>query len=253
MITTTHHEPGRACPSHLQLDRLSAGDLSDVERVRLERHVATCGTCMRDLAERAAERAGFVPEPRVLARLAAAVPASSIGRMRRRVAAVVAPAILCAAGVLIMVRERPAEPPAIGRRATAKGGFAARLIIERAGELVDAAARPTEGAAHQVQAGDRVQIAISLPGDRFVAAYSRDSAGAVSRYAPIDAPMIAIGPGGDQLLPNSTILDAVLGRETIAVFACARDQADAVLRIHVVSGAIPGCDVARIALVKVAP
>lgn len=246
------------CPSPFQLDRLSADDVSDIERAQLDRHVAGCAACARGLAERAAERADFVPDPDLLARLAAP-GAAPVDRprpraVRRRVAAVVAPALLCAAGLLLWVRSRAPEqpePPVIGRSSTMKGGFAARLVVQPAG--APAAIEAAAGSVHRVHPGDRLQVEVSLPERRFVAAYSSDGAGTISRYSPVDAPMVAIEPGGDQVLPNSTILDAVLGREIIAVFACASEADDATLRRHVLAGAPAGCEVSRIELVKVAP
>ena len=96
-------------------------------------------------------------------------------------------------------------------------------------------------------------MAVRLAERRFVAAYSLDGAGAISRYSPVEPALVAIEPGGDQVLPNSTILDDVLGRETLAVFACERAQPDALLRSHVVTGELAGCEVTRIELIKAAP
>lgn len=232
------------CPSHLQLDRLSAGDLTDLERERLERHVAGCAACTHGLAQRAREREQFVPDPRLLAQLGGRAPVA-----KRRHIAVWAPVILCAAGVVLLVQAARPDPDAVGRHGIAKGSVEPRLLVRSAGgrEVVGA----VDGAT--VHPGDQLQVAISLPAPRFVAVYSLDAAGAVTRYAPIEAAMQGMEAGADQLLPNSTILDDVLGRETVAVFACTADQPDATLRAHVQRGAPPGCEVVRVDLVKVAP
>lgn len=233
------------CPSQFQLDRLSADDLTDIERTRLERHVAGCAACAQGLAQRTRERTQFVPDPRLLARLGADTPST-----RRRQLAVWGPVILCAAAALVLVQTRRSDPAAIGRHGMVKGGVAASLLIRRGGEPSPVSEIGAEAIVHP---GDQLQATISLPGPRHVAVYSRDGAGEITRYAPVETPMLAMPAGADQLLSNSTILDDVLGRETVAVFACEDDQPDAVLRAHVLAGAPAGCEVVRLSLIKVAP
>jgi hypothetical protein len=240
-------DPGDGpCPSQFQLDRLSASELTNLERMRLERHVASCAACERGLVERAVERAQFVPDPRTLARL---TPRASPGALAswRRAMMVSVPVVLCAAGVLVVTFVRQPSSPAILRESVTKGGFEASVMVERKG-VVSAL-----GAVARVQPDDRLQVTISLPEPRFVAVYSCDGAGAVTRYAPIDAAMVAMAPGAEQALPNSTILDGVPGRETLAVFACRHEQSDAVLRDHVLGGAPGGCEVSRTELLKAVP
>jgi hypothetical protein len=214
------------CPSPFQLDRLSAGEPTGLERLRLERHLAGCAACERGLVERGLERARFVPERRTLARLAPRRPWPAL-------------AVLAIACAVLVQRSEPAIP----RAARAKGGAVATLIVERAG------ARSVLDARAHVRPGDRLQVLVRVPTPRFVAVYSRDGAGEVTRYAPLIG-MLAVAPGADQPLPNSTILDAVPGREVVAVFACAAPLPDAVLRAAVVAGAPPGCEVTRTELTK---
>ena len=239
MTTTVLDPPDSQCPSPFQLDRLSGNELTNLERMRVERHVASCAACERGLVERAVERAQFVPDPRTLARLTPRRAARW-----RRALLVAVPVAACAAGVLVVTSARPPSSPAILRESVTKGGVEASVMVERKG-VVSAL-----GAVAHVQPDDRLQVTISLPEPRFVAVYSCDGAGSVSRYAPIDTPMIAMAPGAEQALPNSTILDGVPGRETIAVFACAHEQSDAALREHVLGGAPSGCDVMRTELLK---
>ena len=171
-----------ACPSHLQLDRLSAGDLTDIERSQLERHVAGCAACEHGLAQRALEREQFIPDPRLLAELGAS-PA------KRRHLAVWGPVILCAAGIVLLVQAARPDPETIGRRGVAKGAVEPRLLVRSAGEH---AAVHTLAAGATVHPGDQLQAAISLPGPRFVAVYSLDAAGAITRYAPIETAMVLV-------------------------------------------------------------
>jgi hypothetical protein len=192
------------------------------------------------------ERAEFVADPRLLARLSEHAPVVPPAQRRHRIAIAV-PVILCAAAVLVVLRTR-SSGPTIERRTVTKGGFEARLVVERGDALL-----PIAGSGGLVHPGDRLQVAISVSAPRFVAVYSSDGANTVSRYAPIDRAMLAMAAGAEQVLPNSTILDGVLGRETIAVFACLDDQRDTALRDHVRGGTIAGCEISRIELRKVAP
>lgn len=168
-----------------------------------------------------------------------------VGELLRRFDRAMAPwrrAAVLALAALGLLRPDAGQPDP--RAALAKGGAAATLIVEHAG------VQRAVGAVGRVAAGDRLQLTVRVPAPRFVAVYSRDGAGAITRYAPIATAMQAIAPGREQLLPNSTILDEVPGHETIAVFACVAAQADAVLRAHVLIGAPPGCEVLRSELIK---
>jgi hypothetical protein len=241
VITEPPDDAGRQCPSQFQLDRLSANELTSLERMRLERHVASCPTCERGLVDRAVERAQFVPDPRTWGRLAATAPRS---RRWRRWTLAAAPAIACAC-VLIAMQVRQSGS-GVSRHSVTKGGIEISLVVERNG------VRAALGLDGRVRPGDRLQVAVRVPEARFVAVYSIDGTRSVSRYAPVEAAMVAIAPGSEQVLPNSTILDDVLGRETLVVFTCVRDQPDATLRAYVLGGAIPGCDVSRTELIKAA-
>jgi hypothetical protein len=258
MNASAHREPG-VCPSQLQLDRLFAGELSDLERARLERHLAACPACERQLAARAEEQERFEPEPRLLAALAsrqagagaaAARPGTAVSgaarppRLGRRLTAVLATGmgLAAAAVVLLLLRAARPAPSELDRRGTRKGGFAT-VVCECDGQ------RRELGEGSRVRPGDRLQVYVRLPDTRFVAVYSRDGGGAVARYAPVEGEMAELA-AGERELPNSTILDEVAGAEQLAVFACERPLGDAQLRAHVVAGSPEGCEVARVRLVK---
>lgn len=262
--------PDPHCPSPFVLDRLSAGELAGPERARVMLHVANCPACDRALERCEIERSEFAPDPRLLALLADAgdrgevadragvaaprpahlmgAPTATDGRgWRSRWAVAALPALLCAAGLALVLRGRgDHDAPDLGRRASSKGAAGPRLLVQRDGELLELA----DG--DLVHPGDRLQVAIELTAPRLVAVYSRDGAGQVSRYAPIDAHMVPVAPGAEAVLPNSTVLDDVLGREVIAVFACAQPVDDEVLRASVEAGQPPRCEVSRTVLRKVA-
>jgi hypothetical protein len=259
VTTPLAHGAPDACPSQLALDRLFAEELHDLERARLLRHLAGCASCTDQMAARQAERDAFVPDLALAARLdalrAETPTVLAPPRVRPRRWTKLAPAALalasCAALLTLTLRPRPSEPPidpdAIDRRATRKGGSEVQLFVQRRGQLVALA----EGG--HLHPGDQLQAVLRVAGPRFVALYSRDGAGTISRYAPIDSVMIQVLAGEDASLPNSTVLDDVLGPELLAVFLCAQPQPEALLRAHVEDGRPAGCDVYRLRLDKVRP
>lgn len=261
-----------ACPSQLMLDRLMGDDLSDVERARIERHASTCARCVAQLAEREGEQARFAPDPVLLARLQErgppmpaalidesgdaagdAEPVRAAARWRRGYQIAGALVFAAAAVALLFLARPPKKEPIPQRVATATGaparlttskGATARVVVERG------AARWEVSELGQVRPYDRIQVTVRLADERFVAVYARDGAGVVARYAPMEATMVALPGGGERALPNSTILDEVLGRERLAVFVCRELQPDEALRAHVERGAPAGCEVSRIELTK---
>jgi hypothetical protein len=249
MISPSSTDDAERCPSQLALDRSFAGELSDLEQARLSRHVAHCTSCSRELANRCDERDAFAPDPRLLAQLRQDAPGKAAGsttRRWRRAAFAAVPLVLCAAGVVLVLRPAASTPPEeLDRRAVSKGGGHVALFVQRDGELREL------GDAARVYPGDRLQVKVRVPALRFVAVYSRDGAGVVSRYAPVDLPMVQVAAGGDVILPNSTVLDDVLGQEFLAVFSCQDRQEEQVLRAHVEGSQPAGCDVTRYRLDKV--
>lgn len=249
MIAPSPADDTGRCPSQLALDRMFAGELSDLEEARLSRHVAHCTSCSRELANRLDERDAFAPDPLLLAQLSKEEPSRAPGpapRRRQRFAFTVVPLAACAAGVWLVLWPAASTPPdELDRRAVSKGGGDVALFVQRDGELREL------GDAAQVHPGDHLQVTVRVPAMRFVAVYSRDGAGTVSRYAPVELPMVQVAPGGDVILPNSTVLDDVLGREILAVFSCQHLQDEQVLRAQVERGQPAGCEVARYRLDKV--
>lgn len=247
------------CPSELALDRLFAGECNDLEKARILRQLASCAACAEALEARRAEREDFAPDPQLLARLAAldaqptaapslaprGTPRGAARRWRHLAPAAVALAS-CAALLVLALRPRSSDP-AIDRSATSKGGPRVELLLLRRGELSPVADGDT------LYPGDQLQVVLRVAAPRFVALYSRDGAGTLSRYAPTDPTMTQVLPGGAAIMPNSTVLDEVLGRETLAVFLCELPQEDARLRAHVEAGQPAGCEVHRLHVDKVLP
>ena len=152
--------------------------------------------------------------------------------------------------MLLWLRPAPAiDPvvdPVIDRRATRKGGEEAVILVQRDGDVW------VLEHGSQLHPGDRLQVKVESSRPRYVALYAKDGAGVVSRYAPTAPEMTLVLPGQGGMLPNSTVLDDVLGQEALALFTCERAQPDETLRAHVERGELAGCKVARYPLAKVA-
>jgi hypothetical protein len=131
----------------------------------------------------------------------------------------------------------------------AKGGARSALYVQDAAGVRPLSADAAEdGAAAQVRPGDIVQVAVTSASEVFVAVVSRDGAGHVSTYvAADDGGLVRVAAGRNVPLPGATVLDDVVGAETVAVFLCDRPAArPEALAAVVMSGAPPsGCVVER--------
>lgn len=106
-----------------------------------------------------------------------------------------------------------------------------------------------------VHPGDTLQVTVTSATDVWVTVLSIDGAQRRSRYVPTDGGMVRVERGSRVPLPQSTILDDVLGPEAVAVFLCARQLADpSTLAGQIRDGEPPaGCEVHRFQLEKRAP
>jgi hypothetical protein len=147
-------------------------------------------------------------------------------------------------------------PSASSSGVRAKGGARTALFVQDARGvrplLTDADASGDDaGAASRrarVHPGDTLQVAVTSSTDVFVAVVSQDGAGQVSTYvAADDGALVRVAGGRNVPLPRATVLDDVLGPETVAVFLCdAPGVRAASLATLVVAGAPPsGCVVER--------
>jgi hypothetical protein len=135
-----------------------------------------------------------------------------------------------------------------GRGERTKGAASFELYI-RHGEGIRMAA--DREVAHP---GDQLQFAYSSERSGHVAVLSRDGAGVASVYFPDRAETWVAAPGQGRLLPQSTILDATLGREQLyALFCSARVALEPALRALSEGRppSIEGCSVRNIELEKI--
>jgi len=244
-----------ACPSHFRLDRLAADELVGTERTDLLRHLATCEGCLARQDRRDEAEALHTTDRALLRRLSTAPasrsdPLQARPRWSRRIAAAgVAAALGVVAFVVLPLPSNEEQRTTLATRT--KGAAQSALYVADEGRV-----RVVDDSV-VLHAGSTLQVTVSSPEPVFAAVVSVDGAERRSVYVPHtdgDAPadMVALPAGRDVPLPQSTVLDEVVGPETVAVFLCRERLADArVLMGIVTEGEAPtGCRVERYNLRK---
>lgn len=247
------------CPSHYRLDRWAAGELDGAERSALRGHIDSCVACRERQSVRLRSEALHAIDVSLIRRLEAAPVVRSPLRGRlpgwsRRALAWGMSGALCAAAAMALVLIRPESAPETDTATRSKGTtLRSALYVAEDGRVRAADEAPV------VRPGATLQVTVSAPARAYAAVVSVDGAGRRSVYVPhagdTEAGMVEVPAGHDIPLPQSTILDDVLGLETVAVFVCLERLADArVLLERVESGEAPrGCVVERHRLEKRAP
>jgi len=191
--------------SDLRWDRYLAGELSADETAASLAHAEGCERCGARMRELSAGRDAFTerPIPMTFARAKRGSRRGWIGG---------AATLVAAAAVLVLV-VRSGEPPSEER---AKGtGPVLILTGGRDGAMVPLASGDA------VHPGDSLQAGYSSTRDGFGAVLSHDGAGQVTSYVPSTGATLAALPAGtDRTFPESTILDAVVGSETLYLVWC---------------------------------
>jgi hypothetical protein len=227
------------CLSDLRIDRLLRGELSREEAADSRQHLSACATCHRRVNEIEAARARFQEAPIALPR-----PASR--RFARRWTAGIGAGLAAAAAIAISIFAH--EPS--GTRT--KGGSHLGFYVLHERQL----RRGQSG--EKVNPGDTLQFVYTIAKPAYAAILSVDGAGQVSRYFP-DGPMAeALSVGTEQRYSRSTILDEVLGVETIYGLFCgeavALEPIQAALQQAPTRGPeVPSCQVERLSIEKRRP
>jgi hypothetical protein len=211
----TTHSPDNAdaskvekkCLSDLTFDRLLGDDLAEAEATAARRHVESCDRCR--------QRIGALRQYRDDAQVALPGFNELTERPRaarlRRWPAVVG-AVLAVAAALILWARVPKPLPGVDE-SRLKGGGRLGFYVRR-GDVI------TQGAAGEVlHPGDAIEFAYRAPTPGFVAILSVDGAGHASVYYPTEGRAAPL-EGGEQVLPQSTIVDEVLGKEVIYGLFC---------------------------------
>jgi hypothetical protein len=232
----------RDCLSDLDLDRLMAGELDGGAAPAANQHLAGCQRCTARKSEIEADRdsyrAAIPPMPR---RAPAAARPDPI-RTRRWVWPLAAAA---AAVALFVLWPRPADDKIGSIRL--KGGASLGFYVQRDG-------RVSQGASgDRVHPGESIRFAATTESAAYLIVASIDPAGRISVYHPPGARAEAIGPSRDQLLPDSILLDSVLGTEVVYGFFCDSAVEVTAARKALAAGgepALPGCSIDRVTLEK---
>jgi hypothetical protein len=211
VLSSTQRPEG--CLSDFAFDRRLAGELEAHEEEAARAHVDGCTRCTRRWEELSRELEAFANEP-----LPPRLRAHARGSRTRLVVA--ASAVLAAAAALVLFL----RPPAIdGTRM--KGGDVKLGFYVKHGESVRLA-----GPGERVGPGDALRFVYSSRAPQHLAILSVDGARHASIYFPSGATTTLVAAGTDVALPESTILDATLGDETIYGVFCPEPFAPEALR-----------------------
>jgi hypothetical protein len=255
---------GPDCASHLIFDRWQAGELPPDEIAKLEAHLAACPRCSerRDallgnhevfdvatpdwLRDAAREPAGAEP---ILTPPSArsASPLASVSRGARWLP-VGASVVALAAVIFLVVRSR--QSGSIDERERLKGGATLGYHVKHDGIV-------REGTAGEALApGDAVQFSYSANRSGHLAVFSVDGAKRASTYWPRGERATPVTLGRDVSLPESIVLDDVLGPETIYALLCAEPVLVEPIRSELErfperEPRVEGCTTERLGFVKV--
>ncbi len=249
------------CPSDFQLDQFDCGEASQQTTALCARHRDQCPHCATRFVVRAAASRAFLGEADVRNpfRSPAAVSAldrrpgepvrSRSGRHPWRVLAWAAPALAAGLALFVLHGRLPSSPRADQIRT--KGGLRMGFFVRRGDNTAPG------GPFESVHPGDALQFTVHAPSAGFVAILSLDANGQASVYFPEGSTAAAV-EAGEQVLPQSTVLDRVLGSEHLVAVLCPHRFDAEDLRRRLAKTApggfqVPGCLVDSTMIKKVLP
>jgi len=202
-----------SCPSEFTLERWRFGELAASEQERrIIDHVAGCPACRAHQAALAASEQPRQDTEQIWARATDAGREEPGSRRRGRLWQGTALAAAAAAVALFAFRDK--TPDVLAKGVAWQLGVIAKAHDGRVTHVDSGAV---------LAPGDRLrfQVATSRPTGH-IALVMLDSAGKVSRLAPVGTSSLAV-PGGKRVLLDETVeLDGVLGRERIVLVGCDR-------------------------------
>ncbi|MBA2542110.1 MAG: hypothetical protein H0V17_20890 [Deltaproteobacteria bacterium] len=188
--------------SDLRWDRLLADELPADQRTSALAHADGCASCGARYRELLAGQGAFKLRP---------VQIPFAPRRSRWWWSAPIGALAAAAVLVLVVTRKPAE----GERTKGADKPALLLSAGRPGALV-----PMMGN-DAIHPGDSLQAGYTAKTDGFGAVIALDGANQVLTYVPASGDaMVALPAGTDRSFPSSTLLDDVLGKETIAIVWC---------------------------------
>jgi hypothetical protein len=222
MLKTLRTSPD-GCLSDFRRDKLVAGELPPEEDRAARAHNATCAPCATRVAKARADAARFETEaPRWEQIAGAAGPAVAKGETapapappRRKFIRGLLYASTAACLVILTARgARRLDDQQPGTRI--KGSERLGFFVKRA--QASRVGKPGE----VVRPGDAVQFTYSAEAPVFLAIISADAGGNVQTLYPDGAQAARAPAGRDVVLPQSTILDDVIGHERVVGLFCAQ-------------------------------
>jgi hypothetical protein len=237
--------PSPDCASDRVLDLLLAGDLDATRASALHEHVAACAECSARLHELSAFRDELARDLPPFPGLLVQTPPRP--RRARRWSAWMGGALAAAAALVFWIGRGPAEDADETR---VKGSARLGFYVKRGDSVFRG------GQAEALRPGDAIEFSYAAPAAGYLAVLSVDGAGHASIYFPTGPRAQALEPG-PQLLPQSTTLDAVLGRETLYALWCDAPAELEPIRRSLESSpaapAAPGCSVELLQVEKRLP
>ncbi|APR78999.1 Hypothetical protein A7982_04346 [Minicystis rosea] len=234
------------CLSDLRLDQLVAGELDATAEREARAHLEGCAICAARLVAIEAGRAAFLADPPPLP---AARPVANVRRLARW-ATPAAAVIAAAAAITMWIRGVPTGGDASEPGTRIKGRPRVAFYVKHGAAV-------TPGASGEiVYPGDALQFTYTMPQEvAYFALISVDGAQKASVYYPSTPRAARIVGGRDAPLDASTVLDGVLGKETIYALFCAEpielEPARAAFQAAPEGPPIPaGCEVDRVSFVK---
>ena len=196
-------QPAASCPSTFTLDRHLIGELTPEASRAVEVHLAECAACQARWAELARFNADFaVPCPSF-----SSIRQARVGRWKKLA---LSGAVVSAVGALAAIFW-PTNPV---EEVRTKGGLRLGYHVSRAGAVW--LAGPNE----ELLEHDSIQFIFTAPQPGFLAVFSVDGRGEVSRYYPGEGDRAAVYDPEQSRVSTSTVLDAALGEETFVAVFC---------------------------------
>ena len=212
---TDRTEDRNHCLSDLRLDHLVAEELGASERRATAGHLDGCQRCRARFKLLSAQNLEFSRLALPLLGHGASVPAQPAGRLRPRrwrVAGALAAVAAGALGIVLIQFGARDGANEVGLRSKGEAGFG-YFVLRQGVVLAGQADQP-------LFPGDAVQFVHTAPQAGFLAILSVDGQGKASVYYPNGPAAAPVEVGQRRPVPQSTILDASLGRETIYAFYC---------------------------------
>jgi hypothetical protein len=236
-----------ACFSDYAFDRRLSGETRGEDVASFDAHVAECARCAERLGEIRTARASFSRQAPAWEPSVRSGPPVEAARGGGRRLGMIAGGLALAAAAALWIR---GEPLATSTRP--KGaGFALGVYINHAGSV-----RAGREVDERVGPGDALRFVYTVAEPRHLAVLSLDGAKHANVYYPAGEIAARVERGSRVALPASTVLDDVLGPETIYGIACPDPFALEPLRreLEASSQVTPpaGCDLETLSLRKVA-